>query len=1006
MKKKLKFIDFGQLIKKGWILTLLILLFSSYNSDLIAQSVKITGKVTNASGDPIAGVTIIVKGTTNGTVTSSDGNYSLSNVNSNASLVFSFVGMTKQEIPVNGRTEVDVSLIEEAIGLNDVVVIGYGTIKKRDLTGSMSSVKSDVITAFPTTTIDQALQGRMSGVQVVQNNGKPGANMQIRIRGTNSINGDNSPLWIIDGFPGNEQMINMSDVESVEVLKDASSTAIYGSRGANGVIIVTTKKGKAGATRIDYEGSYSIQTLRKKLDLMNAADYMRLNNIQQLNDKGVEYFTQDQINSAGKGTDWQDLMFRTAPASSHSLTVSGGNEKTQFSIGGSYFDQKGILINDDGYQRISLRANVNHDISKILSISYNVILSRIDQDTKNSSGSPFSTALSGVTDAAPTLDPYKNDGSYTILKTAYPFSYDGLTNPVMYAKEISNKLYSNNAVANLAFTIKPIEDLSIKISGNVLNQDSRSDNYTPTTYYGSVGDASIGTIQSLNLNSDNIVTYQKTINDDHNITVTGALTYEQNVTTSLGASGSGFLSDNYETYNIGAASTINTPTSGYSKWALLSYLGRVNYSYKGKYLATVSFRSDGSSRYSEGSKWGYFPSGALAWRISEEDFMKNIKFISNLKLRGGYGETGSTAINPYSTLSILSTGKTVFDKALYTFFAPSSTYPGDLKWETTAQTDIGVDVGFLKNRINLTADYYIKNTKDLLNPVQLPRSTGYTNTIMNIGEVQNKGLEIQLDAKVIDKVVQWDISTNISVNRNKVVKLYNGADITGSSFGVTIIQDYINLVREGEPLGVFYGYREDGYDATGKIVYKDLKEDGIISTADKTIIGNPNPKFIYSLNSTVSYKNFELSWFIQGSQGNDIYGLSMAKNYYYGIGLNMFKEVLDNHWTPETPNAKYPKISSSSTSLKMSDRFVYDGSYVRLKNIQLAYNLPVDKLGIKWMRNGQVYVSFQNLLTLASYPYWDPEVNSAGGGNSINQGIDYFTYPTAKSITFGLKAGF
>ena len=1006
MEKESKFIKSWHCIKRAWTLTIIVLFLCSYSSGLNAQYSKITGKVTNTAGEPIAGATVVVKGTTNGTISGSDGNYLLNNVSANATLVFSFVGMTTQEIQLNGRTEINVVLAEEAIGLNDVVVIGYGTVKKRDLTGSMSSVKSDAINAFPSTTIDQALQGRMAGVQVVQNDGKPGANMQIRIRGANSIRGDNSPLWIIDGFPGDQSVLNMSDIESVEVLKDASSTAIYGSRGANGVIIVTTKKGKAGSTRVDYEGSYTTQTLRKKLDLMNAEEYMIFNNIQRLNDTGAEYFTQAQINSAGEGTDWQNLMFRAAPANSHSLTVSGGNEKTQFSIGTSFFDQKGILINDNGYQRISLRANLNHDISKIFSISYNVILSRIDQDTKNSSGSPFSNALSGVTDAAPTLTPYNEDGSYTVLKTAYPFSYDGLTNPVMYAKEISNKLYSNNEVANLVFTIRPIDGLSIKISGNVSNQDSRADNYTPTTYYGSVGDASISAVESLGLNSDNIITYQKTINDNHNITVTGAVTYEQNVTTPLGVSGSGFLSDNYETYNIGAASIINTPSSGYSKWSLLSYLGRFNYSYKGKYLATISFRTDGSSRYSKNSKWGYFPSGALAWRVSEEDFMKDVKFISNLKLRGGYGETGSTAINPYSTLSMLLTGKTVFDKNLYTFFAPSTTYPGNLKWETTAQTDIGLDAGFLKNRLNLTADYYIKTTKNLLNPVQLPRSTGYTNTIMNIGEIRNRGIELQLDANIFDKAVRWNVSANISFNKNEVKKLYNGADITGSTFGVTIIQDYINLVREGEPLGVFYGYKEDGYDATGKIKYKDLNDDGIISTADKTIIGDPNPAFIYSFNSSLSYKNFELNWFIQGSQGNDIYGLSMVKNYYYGIGLNMFREVLYNHWTPETPDAKYPNISSSSTSLKMSDRFVYDGSYIRLKNIQLAYNIPVDKLSINWVRNAKVYVSFQNLLTITHYPYWDPEVNSVGGGNSINQGIDYFTYPTSKDITFGFKANF
>ncbi|TAL60179.1 MAG: SusC/RagA family TonB-linked outer membrane protein, partial [Bacteroidetes bacterium] len=745
-------------------------------------------------------------------------------------------------------------------------------------------------------TVDQALQGRISGVQVIQNNGKPGANMQIRIRGANSIRGDNSPLWIIDGFPGDESLISVSDIESVEVLKDASSTAIYGSRGANGVIIVTTKKGRAGTTRIDYEGSFSTQSIRKKLSLMNAEEYMKFNNIQRLNDTGAEYFTQDQINSAGKGTDWQDLMFHTAPTNSHSLTVSGGNEKTKFSIGGSYFDQKGILINDNGYQRISLRANVNHDISKKFSISYNAILSRINKDTKNEDGSPFSAAISGATDAPPTLTPYNDDGSYRMLKTAYPFSYDGLTNPLMYAKEISNKWYSNNVMANLAFTYKPIDGLSIKVSGNVSNTDNRSDNYTPTTYQGSVGDASIITYQSLSLNSDNIITYQKTINEDHVITVTGAVTYEQNVYTDLRASGSGFLSDNYQTYNIGAASVIRTPSSYYSKWTLLSYLGRLNYSYKGKYLATASFRSDGSSRYSKGSKWGYFPSGALAWRISEETFMKDIKFISNLKLRGGYGETGSTAISPYSTLSMLSTGKTVFNDALYTFFAPSTTFPGNLRWEVTAQTDIGVDVGLFDNRLSLTADYYIKNTRDLLNSVQLPRSTGYANTIMNVGKIQNKGVELQLDANIFNGPVRWDISANVSFNRNKVVKLYNGQDITGSTFTVTILQDYINLVREEKPLGVFYGYQEDGYDGTGKIKYKDNNGDGVISTADKTIIGDPNPNFIYSFNSVLSYKNFEFSWFIQGSQGNDIFGLSLAKNYYYGIGLNMFKEVLYDHW--------------------------------------------------------------------------------------------------------------
>jgi TonB-linked SusC/RagA family outer membrane protein len=968
---------------------------------------SVTGKVTGAKGEPLPGVTVVVKGTSSGTITNADGSYTISNIPDNAILVFSFVGMKSREVLVGNQTNINMILEEETIGIGEVVAIGYGTVRKSDLTGSLSSIESEKISAFPATTVSQALQGRASGVHVIQNTGRPGAGLQIRIRGTNSIKGDNSPLWIIDGFPGDESMLNLSDIEGIEVLKDASATAIYGSRGANGVILITTKHGKAGATRVDYDGSFTLNTVRKRINLCDAQEYMLLQNIQQLNDVGKEYFTQAEISQAGKGTDWQDEMFRSAPLQDHSLTVSGGNEKVQFSIGTGYFDQKGIFINDDGYKRISLRANVNHDISKKFSVSYNAIFSRTNRDEKyNMSG--YIGRLANIVNAPPTLSPYKDDGSYTVFKTAYPFSYDGSTNPVMSGKEQLSQNYQNKAFVNLAFTYKPIEDLFIKISGNAANNDSRSDSYTPTTYTGSSGSASISTSQSLHLNSDNIVTYHKLFNEKHDFTATSAITYEEDIYTYTNISGSGFLSDKYETHNIGAAITINTPSSSYSKWNLLSYLGRLNYSYRGKYYATASFRADGSSRYSEGNKWGYFPSAALAWRVSDENFMDNIGFISNLKIRAGYGETGSTAISPYATLSILSTGKTVFNDNSYTYFAPSSTYPGNLKWETTAQSDIGLDVSFLDNRLSLTADYYIKNTRDLLNSVQLPRSTGYTSTIKNIGEIQNKGIDIQLDAKVLDRAVKWDLTANFSMNRNTVKKLYEGQDITGDTYNVIILSDYINLIREGEEMCVFYGYQEDGYDENGKIKYKD--NDGVsgITSADKKIIGNPNPDFIYSLNSVLSYKNFELSWFIQGTQGNDILSLSMTHQGYYGNGLNTLKEVYYDHWTETNTNAKYPKVSKASTSLKLSDRFVYDGSYARLKNIQLAYNIPVGKLGVYWLKRGQIYVSGQNLITLLmhDYPWYDPEVNSAGGGSSINQGIDYFTYPISKGFTFGVKLGF
>lgn len=974
-------------------------------SNLTQQHKLVTGKVTDTSGGVLPGVTVLVKGTTNGTITDNNGRYSLGNIPANSTLIFSFVGMKTQNVKVEAKTDIDVIMEEETVGIEEVVAVGYGTVKKSDLTGSLTSVKSEQLNAFPTTTVSQALQGRASGVQIVQNTGQPGATTQIRIRGTNSIRGDNSPLWIIDGFPGDESLLNMSDIESIEVLKDASATAIYGSRGANGVILVTTKRGKAGSTKIDYDGSFSLQTVRKKLDLCDAKEYMLLQNIQQLNDNGKEYFSQTDINNAGKGTDWQDLMFRSAPVSDHSLTVSGGNEKLQFSVGGSYFDQKGIFIEDNGYQRMSLRANVNHDISKKLSISYNAILTRINKDNKyNSSG--YTGLLASTIAAAPSLSPYQTDGSYTILKTAYPFSYDGAVNPVMYGKEVMNKSYSNKTFANVALTYKPIHDLSIKISGNVSNTEGRSDAYTPTSYIGSKGDASLSTSQSMHINSDNIITYHKIFNNNHDLTATGVLTYEEDKYTYLGASGSGFLSDNYETYNISAASTINTPSSSYSKWNMLSYLGRINYSFKGKYFLTTSFRADGSSRYSDGDKWGFFPSTALAWRLSDEKFIKNISFISNLKLRAGYGETGSTAINPYSTLNMLSTGKTVFNNDSYTYFAPSATYPGNLKWETTAQTDFGIDVSVLNNRLSFSADYYIKNTRDLLNAVQLPRSTGYSTTIKNIGEMQNKGLDLQLDAHVLEGVVKWDLTVNFSTNRNKVKKLYGGQDITSNTYNMIILSDYANLIREGEQMCVFYGYQEDGYDSSGLIKYKD--NDGVtgITSADKTIIGNPNPKFIYSMNSTLTYKNFELNWFIQGSQGNDILSLSMTHQNYFGNGLNELKEVYESHWTQSTPDAKYAKISRASTSLKLSDRFVYDGSYARLKNIQLAYNIPTSKLGISWLKKGQIYISGQNLVTLTHYPWFDPEVNSSGGGSSLDQGIDNYTYPLSKGFTFGVKLGF
>jgi TonB-linked SusC/RagA family outer membrane protein len=987
------------------ILLMGLILFSSLTSN--AQT--FTGVVKDAdSNDPIPGVSVTVKGSSKGVLTNASGEFTLNGLDEKSSLVFSFVGFLTQEIQTGNKSQILVLLKQDSKSLDEVVVVGYGTVKKSDLTGSLTSIKSKEISAFPATNVLQALSGRAPGVQVVQNTGAPGGAISVRIRGTNSVQGSNEPLYVVDGFPtsgNNPTIINNTDIESIEVLKDASATAIYGSRGANGVVLITTKQGKTGKVQVDYEGSYSVQTLRKKLDLMNAKEYATFYNKQASNDKVAPYFTQAQIDGFGEGFDWQNLIFRNAPMQTHNLTVSGGNEKTRYSIGGSIFGQQGIIIGSD-YNRYSLRANVNTDVSKKFSLSYGATLTNIASSRQNNGGSNRGASLiSGAISAPATLTPYNEDGSYRILATAYPFISNVITNPLNYVNEQMDQVNENRVLANLALTFKPFEGLAIKIAGGIENSDDRTDGYTTTAFVNSQGSANVSTSQGRSLLSENTMSYNKTLGK-HNLSSVLGFTYQDFLNTSLGGSGNGFLSNVTETANLGSANTPGIPSSSYSLATLLSYLGRVNYSYNSKYLATVSFRADGSSRYSEGNKWGYFPSAALAWRVSEEDFLKSNSLISDLKVRASWGQTGSQAIGAYATLNNLSAGKTVFNDALYNTFAPGTRLPGNLKWETTEQADFGIDASFKNNRYHFTIDYYIKNTRDLLNTVQLPIGFGFTSTIQNVGEIQNKGLEIALDARVIDRDFKWDIGANVSFNRNKVMKLYNGADILGGSISVTLISDNPNLLREGQPMSVFYGYVKDGYTDLGKEKYKDLNKDGLINQLDKTIIGNPNPDFIYGFNSTMSYKGLEFMFFLQGSQGNDLVNVSsIGSTLDYGFGLNMPREVLYNHWSPTNLNAKYPVISRSN-SYNYSDRLVENGSYMRLRNIQLAYTLPLQKWKLNELRSVQVYASGQNLLTLTDYSWWDPETNSQGGANAIGQGIDHYSYPTAKSVTVGLRIGF
>jgi len=958
-----------------------------------------TVTVTDADGAPLPGAGVFVKGTSKGAATNASGVCTISSLERGTVLQVKCLGFEDKEIVYDGRASISVVMDDSSIMMDELVVVGYGVQRKKDLSGSIAQVKGDIINEFSNLSVANALQGRVSGVQVTQLNGMPGAGVQVRIRGTNSIKGSNEPLWIIDGFPGDINMINTSDIESVEVLKDASATAIYGSRGANGVVIVTTRRAREGDVRVEYNGSVGVQSLAHQIEMLSGPEYMAYLNEKAAIQGNDPVFTEEQIAANEWDTNWQDEIFRPALITDHAVNVSGGSRKLQGAFGASWFDQQGIMLNT-GYNRASIRTNIQYNISDFISVNGGIIYSHADQDRMTSQSGGRTSVITSALVASPLATPHYDDGTWNDFRTQ-PTS--GL-NPVAYLNEVKNKFYSDRIVANGGVTIRPLNGLTIQLSGNMLNSKSRTEYFKSKEYPGSKGSASISFGETLHITSNNIITYEKTI-DKHFFSVMGGVTYEENTYkgTSTGTA-EGFLSDVVDVFDLDAADIKGLPSSSYTNWKLLSFLGRVNYNFDNRYLVTLNMRSDGSSRYSKGNKWGYFPSAAFAWRISQEDFMKNVLWVSDLKLRIGYGYTGSTAIAPYSTQNTLESVNVVFDKNTVVGYAPLDTYQGDLKWETTGQFDLGVDASFLGDRIKLTADYYSKVTKDLLNDVEMPRSSGYTTALRNIGSVRNRGIELALDTRILQKKdFAWDFGLNFSHNKSKVLSLADGNDIFGNTISNDLISGQLGIMREGEEMFLYYGYVDDGYDETGQIVYKDLDGDGSITTLDRTIIGNPNADFLLNFNTTISYKRFSLSTFFQCSYGNDIYSMTLcALGYDYGTNQNTLRAAWTDHWTETNTLAAYPNLLSN-LNLKMSDRFVYDGSYLRLKNIELGYDIPVKK---KILQKAKVYVSAQNLFTLTSYPGWNPDVNIYGGESSLTQGVDSSGYPVARSFTMGCRLVF
>ncbi len=986
----------------------------------VSSTKNISGVVKDETGEPVIGANVVVKGTTNGTVTDMNGRYSLE-VPEGGVLQISYIGYNTQEVKVGSGDVVNVSLREDSEALDEVVVIGYGTVKKSDLTGAVGSVQMKDVSQVGITSADRALQGQIAGVQVNARTGQPGESMMIRVRGSNSLAGGNEPLYVIDGMPVEKMNsdINPEDILSMEVLKDASSTAIYGSRGANGVVMITTKRGRTGDTVLEYNGYVGVSSLRKKLDLLGKDDYIAMVNEVSQNDGNGIAITPEQA-AMLPNNDWQDLAYQTALTHSHQVSVSGGTDKTKLYSSLNYMNQEGIIKGSD-YNRFALRINGDQKLARNLSLNASIAYSYGTQNTANSNADGWGAIAYTAMVMAPIQEIRDADGKYTNF-SGTPW---GGTNPVGMAELYKNKTVNSRLLANMSLIYEIIDGLTFRVNAGAEVNAGSSDRYIPIglSAGGKLdGDASKSKSNYYTIINENILTYDKRFNKNHALNLMGGVTFQTYQYNDLGGSGTGFLRDVYETNNLGVASTPGTPSSGYSDYRMASFLGRANYNLMERYLLTVTARYDGSSKFSKNHKFAFFPSAALAWRLSEENFMQDIDWLSNLKLRASIGQTGNQSISPYQTFARLGTSGPIFGDGKDIGFGLSSMANDDLKWETTTQTDIGVDFGFFSNRLNIGFDYYWKQTRDLLYNATLPPSSGYSSMLRNLGRIDNKGFEISINTINMKGKVNWMTNLNITSNRSIVKDL--GSDVYGNK-----IQRIDAPIGGGNWFPLFvgkapfqlYGYEIEGIYQTdeearlngeatkkaGDYRYKDTDGKAGITTGDKTIIANTQPKFTFGLTNIINWNNFELSFLLIGSVGGDIVNEFNKSITNIGGTWNIRKDVWENHWTPENPNAKYARASVATKDYLAfgdpSSVWVENGSYLRFKDIKLAYTLPSQWFAGSRKPNISVYLSGQNLITITSYSHYDPE---ASWTSSAVNGWDRGVYPSAKSFTLGLQVKF
>jgi TonB-linked SusC/RagA family outer membrane protein len=1052
---------------------------NDYNLDLRldkldqAASINVNGQITDNSGAPLPGATVVEKGTTNATTSDVNGDYSLT-VDDQATLIFSFLGFEDKEIPINGRTNISVTLLENSSVLDEVVVTGYGRQVKRDITGSVASISAEQIRNLPVSSFENAIQGQLAGVQVSETSGEPGAGPSIRVRGVGSISAGNEPLYVIDGFPisknvdlgvqGDNQRrgsgrfrpptqnplatLNPNDIESIQVLKDASSASIYGSRGSNGVILITTKKGnRGGKTLVSYDTYLGSQSVANRLDLMNAEqliDYNldATNNAYLQNNPGASAsdpnsmrtngawrIADDIQNPDGTDTDWQDLLFQSSYMHSHNLSFSGGAEKVGFYVAANYFDQDGI-IEGSGFERYSVRMNLNADISDKLRLGLNINPSYTSSD-KVPAGSPYFARPPGIVYSgiihSPTVKPYNEDGtpnqldnqSYLLTSDGESSSMTSASNPLAIIEAVDDKLNQFRTLSNVFLEYDIMDDLTFKtFIGVDINNYKRNffrDNtllYRTATTGEPYGQSSSS--ESVNWLAEQTLSYAKSLDQGHNFNVVAGYTAQKEKLDINSIFANNFPDDQVTTVSGGQ---VVAATAIQEEWSLVSMLARVNYDFKDRFLVTASIRSDRSSRFGAGNKTGIFPSASAGWRISNDI---NSDVVSDLKLRASWGQTGNFLIPNYASIGLLDPANYVLGGQLNNGIAPVTINNANLKWEKTSSYDIGLDYGFLDDRIYGALEYFKSTTSDLLLAVQVPAALGFTNALTNIGEVVNKGFEFSVTSRNTVGKLKWTTDVNFSTIDNEVTKLGPSGDPILSSGGA----GNRHITQIGESVGSYYGYVTDGiYQNQGEIDagpvdqiatpqpgdfrWKDINNDGVINPDDRTITGNYLPDYTFGINNSFSYNNISFSFLIQGVQGSEVLNLTRRHMGNGEANYNSYADWVDRWKSESEPgNGEIPRANrqTGNSNNRPSNYQVEDASYIRLRNVTFSYDFG-NKIYGSQIKSLRVYVSGTNLLTITDYLGYNPEVNNIEDIVNV-QGEDYGAYPLSRVLTFGLNATF